>query len=124
LSHALVLVLEAETIDLLFEQKLSVTDFLDLHPAQHLTNNHFDVLVVDVHTLQTIDLLNFVYEVFLQTTHSENTQNVVRVQRSIHQRLASSNTIAILHVDVRTTRDVVLALFTVVASDDQLAFAL
>ena len=51
LSHALVLVLEAETIDLLFEQKLGVADFLDLHPAQHLPDDHFDVLVVDVHTL-------------------------------------------------------------------------
>src|SRR6185369_7569845 len=51
LSDALVLVLEAETIDLLFEQEFRVADFLDLHPAQHLTNNHFDVLVVDVHTL-------------------------------------------------------------------------
>src|SRR5690349_2232903 len=71
-----------------------------------------------------MDLLDFVHEVFLQTTHSQNSQNVVRVQWSIHQRLAGSNTIAILHVDVRTTRDVVLALFTVVASNDQLAFAL
>src|SRR5678810_954884 len=124
LTYTLVLVLEAETIDLLFEQKLGVADFLDLHPAQHLSNNHFDVLVVDVHALQTIDLLDFVYEVFLQTTHTQNSQNIVRVQRSIHERLAGTNTIAILHVDVRTTRDVVLALFTVVASNDQFAFAL
>src|SRR6185503_6558933 len=103
LAHALVLILEAETIDLLFEQKLRVADFLDLHPAQHLPDNHFDVLVVDVYTLQTIDLLDFVYEVFLQTTHTQNSQNVVRVEWSIHERFAGTDAVAILLIDVRTT---------------------
>ena len=48
----------------------------------------------------------------------------MRVERSIHQRFAGTNAIAFLHVDVRTARDVVLALFTVVAGNDQFAFAL
>src|SRR5205085_52129 len=124
LSHALVLVLEADAIHLFLEQELRVTYFLDLHPAQHLTNDHFDVLVVDVHTLQAIDLLDFVHEVFLQTAHAQYTKDIVRVEWSIHQRLAGTNAIAILHVDMRAARDVILALFAVVASDDQFAFAL
>ena len=45
----------------------------------------------------------------------------MRIERSIHQRLAGTNTIAVLHVDVRTARDIVLPLFTVVAGNDQLA---
>src|SRR6185503_643215 len=84
LPDALVLILEAETIDLLFEQKLGGPHFLNLHPAQHLSNNHCYVLVVDVHTLQAIDLLNFVYEILLQTTHSQHAQNIVRIQRAVH----------------------------------------
>ena len=40
------------------------------------------------------------------------------------QRFAGADAIAFLHVDVRTARDVVLALFTVVAGDDQFAFTL
>jgi hypothetical protein len=31
--------------------------------AQHLANNHFDVLVVDLHALQTVDVLHFVDDV-------------------------------------------------------------
>src|SRR6185312_3361848 len=123
-ADTIVLVLEAEPIDLLFEQEFGVADFLDLHPAEHLTNNHLNVLVVDVHALQTIDLLNFVYEVFLQAVHTQDSKNVVRVQRTIHQSLTGSNAIAFLHVDVRTAGDIVLALFAVVADDDEFPFAL
>ena len=47
----------------------------------------------------------------------------MRIEWSIHQRFAGTNAIAFLHVDVRTARDVVLALFTVVAGNDQFAFA-
>src|SRR4030095_12577892 len=90
----------------------------------HLTHDYLNMLVVDVHTLQAIDLLNFIHEILLQATHTEYSQNIVRVQRTSHQSLAGTNTISVLHVDVRTARDVVLAFFTVVASDDQFAFAL
>ena len=76
------------------------------------------MLVVDVHALQAIDLLNFVRQVFLQTVHAEHAQNVVRIQWAIHQRLAGFDAIAFLHIDMRAARNVVLALFTVVADDN------
>ena len=104
-DHALVLVLEAESIDLLLEQEVGVADFLDLHPAQHLPDDDFDVLVVDVHALQAIDLLNFVDEVLLQLLLAEHAQNVVRVERAVHQRLAGADAVAFLHVDVRAARE-------------------
>ena len=34
-----------------------------IHPAQHLTNDRLDVLVVDLHALQTVDFLHFVDQV-------------------------------------------------------------
>src|SRR5205823_3738723 len=100
------------------------TDFLDLHPTQHLTNNHLNVFVVNVNSLQTIDLLNFVYQVFLQAIHSQHAKNIVWIQWTIHQRLARFHAIAFLHVNMRAARDVVLTLFTIITDDDQLAFAL
>ena len=109
---------------MLFQEEFGVADFLDLHPAQHLTNNHFDVLVVNVHTLQAIDLLNFVRQVFLQTIHAQHAQNVVRVERTILKSFAGPDSITLLYVDVRAARDIVLALFTVVAGDDEFALTL
>ena len=78
-DHALVLFAEAELVDLLFEQELGVADVFDLHPAHHLADDHFDVLVVDVHALQPVDFLDFVHQVRLQFLFAEHGQNVVRV---------------------------------------------
>ena len=48
----------------------------------------------------------------------------MRIERAIHQCFAGANAIAFLHVDVRTAWNVILALFTIVAGNDQFAFAL
>ena len=96
---------EAEPVDLLVEQELGVADVLDLHPAQHLADDHFDVLVVDVHALQAVDLLDLVDQVLLQLLLAEHVQDVVRVERAVHQRLAGAHALAFLHVDVHAARD-------------------
>ena len=44
-DDALVFFAEAELVDLLLEQEVGVANFFDLHPAQHLANDGFDVLV-------------------------------------------------------------------------------
>ena len=59
-DHAVFLFAEAELIDLLFEQEAGVAGFLDLHPAEHLADDGFDVLVRDGHALETVDFLDFV----------------------------------------------------------------
>ena len=41
----LVLLTEAELVDLLFEQERGVADFLDLYPTEHLPDDGLDVLV-------------------------------------------------------------------------------
>ena len=63
-------------------------DLLDLHPAHHLADDHLDVLVVDVHALQPVDLLDLVDQVALQLLLAAHAQDVVRVDRAVHQRLA------------------------------------
>ena len=78
-DHALVLLVEAEVVDLLLEQEAGVADLLDLHPAKHLANDGFDVLVGDGHALETVDFLDFVDEVHLQSLLAEDFENVVRV---------------------------------------------
>ena len=64
--HALVLFAELELIDHFFGQEFGVADIFDLHPAHHLPRDDFQVLIVDVDALQTIDFLDFVHQVLLQ----------------------------------------------------------
>ena len=78
-DHALVLFAEAELVHLLFQQELGIAHVFDLHPAHHLANDHFDVLVVDVDALQPVDFLDFVHQVRLQFLFAQDRQNVVRV---------------------------------------------
>ena len=80
-----------------------------LHPAHHLTNDHFEVLVVDVDALQAVDFLNFVHEVLLQFLLAEHVKNVVRIAGAVHQRIAGSHALAFLHVDVDAARNRVFA---------------
>ena len=39
------------------------TRIRNLHAAKHLANNHFNMLVVNLHALQTVNILNFVNNV-------------------------------------------------------------
>ena len=82
------------------------------------------MLVVDVHALQAVDFLDLVHQVLLQFLLAEHGQNVVRVARTVHQRIAGLHALAFLHVDVDAAGQRVFALSSVVAADVDLALAL
>ena len=96
LHHALVLFLEDVTLDLLVDEEVGVAHVGDADAAQHLTNDHLDVLVVDLHALESVDLLDFVDQVLRQRLLAEHLQDVVRVGRAVHQRLAGADAIALV----------------------------
>ena len=123
-EHALVLFAEAEAVNLLLEQEVGVAHFVDPHPAQHLPHDHFDVLVADGHALQTVDFLDFVHQVSLQSLLAQHGKNVVRVQRTVHQRVAGAQPFAFLHVDVNAARHRVFLLVAVVRGHVDLALTL
>ena len=115
---------EPELVDYFFRQEFGVADVLDLHPTHHLTDDHFQMLVVDVHALQTVDFLDLVHQVFLQLLLAEHGQNVVRIAGAIHERLAFLDSLALLYVDVYAARQRIFALFAIVADDVDLALTL
>ncbi len=84
----------------------------------------FQVLVVDVDALQTVDFLDLVDQVLLQFLFAEHGQNVVRIARTVHERLAGFHPLAFLDVDVHAARQRVFALLAVVADDVDLALPL
>ena len=102
-----------------------VADVLDFDPAHHLANDGFDVLVVDVDALQTVDLLDRIDQVGLRVLFAEDGQQVVRVERAVDERLAGLDVFAFLHVDVDAAGDRVFLLrLAVFAFDVNLAQAL
>ena len=63
--HALILFLELELIDHFFRKEFRIADIFNTHPAHHLTRDNFEVLIVDIHALETINFLNLVDEILL-----------------------------------------------------------
>ena len=84
----LVLLLEDPLLDLLVDQEGGVADVGDAHPAEHLPDDGLDVLVVNLHALQPVDLLHLVHQVAGQLLLAEDLEDVVRVGRAVHHRLA------------------------------------
>ncbi len=123
-DHARILFAELELVDHFFRQELGVADIVHLHPAHHLPRDDFQVLVVDVDALQTVDFLDFVHQVLLQFLFAEHGQDVVRIARTVHQRIARLHALAFLHVDVHAARNGVFFLLAVVGDDVDLAHAL
>ena len=123
-DHPLVLFREAELVHLLFQQELRVAHVFDFAPPHHLANNDLDVLVADVDALQAVDFLDFVHQVRLQFLFAEDSQNVVRIERPVHQRFARLHALAFLHVDVHAARNRVFFFRAVVGDHVHFALAL
>ena len=65
---------------------------------------------------EPVDFLDFVDQVSLQLLFAEHGQDVVRVERAVHQRFARLDALAFLHVDVNAARNRVF-LFGAVVGD-------
>ena len=92
--------------------------------AQHLAADDLDVLVVDGNRLRAVDLLDLVDQVALQLLDAEDREDVVRIDRTVDERIAGAHALAFLHVDVHGTRDAVLVAGAFVGLDDDAAHAL
>ena len=109
LDDALVLLLEDVLLDLLVDEEVRVADVLDAHAAEHLTNDDLDVLVVDGDALEAVNLLDLVDELRRELLLALHAEDVVRVRRAVHERLAGAHAVARLDLDVLALGDQVLA---------------
>ena len=71
-----------------------------MHAAQHLANDHLDVLVVDLHALQAVDVLHFVDDVAREFLGAQQAQDVLRIGRAVDDGLALVHHLAFVHQDV------------------------
>ena len=63
------------------------------------------MLVIDVDALQAVHLLDGIDEIGLRELLAQHGQQVVRVERTVDQRLARPHVLAFLHVDVHASRN-------------------
>jgi hypothetical protein len=122
--HLLVFFYEAETIDLLVDEEVRIADAGHTDGTEHLAADHFDVLVVDGDGLGAVDLLDLVHQVALQLLDAEDRQDVVRIDRTVDERIAGADALAFLHVDVHGAGNAVLVASAFVGLDDDAAHAL
>src|SRR6266436_8992111 len=107
LHDAVLRVREGLLVHVLPLQELRVPGLDDLHLLQHLTHDHADVLVVDLHALQPVHLLHFVQEVLLHRPRALDPQDVVRIHRSLGEAVTGAHAVALVDAQVLAGRHLV-----------------
>ena len=100
-------------------RRIAVVD--DLHTPGHLAHDQLDVLVVDRHALVAVDVLDFLGEVLLGLAGPAELHHELGVQRSVVQRGAHLDLLAVLDVQVAGDRNRLLLDLAIVADDRDLA---
>ena len=101
----LVHLLEVQNVYQSTRQYIAVAVVLYADFLQHLMHNHLDVLIVDIHTLQTVYTLYLAEHVILNGADTFDLQNIMRVDASFCQLVAGLQHLAVLHLDTGTVRD-------------------
>ena len=73
--------------------------------AHHLTHNDLNVLVVNLHGLQTVGALHLGNQVVLHGQSAVDIQDVVRVHGTVRQTVAGHHMVALHHADMGAERD-------------------
>src|SRR6185312_5236376 len=122
--RTVVFAVDAHALDLLAAQVMAVARLDDLDLAQHLANDRFNVLVVDLHALQAIHVLDFLDQVRSQRLHAEQAQDVVRARLAVDDGFALLHVLALEHDDLTPLRNQLLVFVAVDVLDDQALLAL
>src|SRR5690606_4423583 len=91
---------ELPLVDNLVLQKASVAGIQYFYFLHHLAYDHLNMLIVDLHTLQSVYFLDFVDQVILYRGGSFNGQYVIWRNGSIRKRLPCTDKIVFLYKDV------------------------
>src|SRR6185295_9513134 len=99
---------ELDEINLFAGQERRRAAVLDFRLLKHLAHDHFDMLVVDLHALQPIDLLDFLDQIDRQLLHALDAQDVVGARVSFDDEVSLLHEITFAHADVLRFRQQIL----------------
>src|SRR5690606_3261114 len=114
---------ERGAVDVLALEELAVAAVRDADLLEHLADDGPDVLVVDLHALEAVDLLDLVQQILLHGARPLDPQDVVRVDGPLAQTVARPDGIALVDAQVLADRHLVHALRALRRDHDDLALA-
>ena len=104
-----------------FRKEVRVTRVVYLDFPHHLPYDNLEVLVIDLHTLETVNLLDFIDNVFLHLDRSENVENVRRGDCSVRKPHAGLHVVVLLNKYLLGKRYEVSLFLSGLALDDDFA---
>ena len=116
--------MEARLVDLLTSKVSTLARRRDVNLAKHLANDHLNVLVVDFHALQTVNVLDLAHEIIGEILDALQTQDVMWIRLAVGDNLTPDDLLAFEDVQVAPLRDQLLVTLTGVVRDDETALAL
>ena len=104
-SALALLVVDFGLVEVVALEQAGVARLEDLDLLQHLTDDRLDVLVVDRHALQSVDLLDLVHQEVGQRLDAQDAQDVVRIRVAVDEVLALADHVAVVDGDVLALGD-------------------
>ena len=89
-------IVEVEFADQIALKEASIARIKDLDLAHHLAHDDLEVLVVDLHTLQTVNLLNLIDNILLNLHRAFNGKNISRSDCTVRKRSTCLDIVAVL----------------------------
>ena len=86
-SHLVVCIQELNNINHAAGKQSCLTCIGYFNLAKHLTNNNFDMTVINLNTLQGVNLLNFLDDVILNTGYTKYANDVVGIDGSTYNQI-------------------------------------
>src|SRR5690606_25556406 len=122
-DQLLIDIAEHRAVDVLALEELAVAAIGDAHLLKHLAHDRADVLVIDLHALEAVDLLHLVEQVLLHRTWPLDPQDVVRIDRTLGEAVTGAHLVALVDAQVLADRHLVDALGALRRDHDDLALA-
>src|SRR5690606_34617931 len=112
---------EFDLVNNLLFKEASITRVINFNLTHHLSNDDFEVLVIDLNTLQAVNVLNFIDDVFLNGCRTFDGQNVGRSSCTVRQWSTGAYVIVFLNKDLLGERYEILLNLTGLGSNNDFA---
>src|SRR5262249_726042 len=99
-------------VDEIAWEQVGVAGFVNFDATEHLSDDNFDVLIVDVDTGVTVDTLYFFDEIQLDCFAAKDAQDVLRVHLTRGDGHTGLDLLTVGHVEIASSWHWVATLFT------------
>ena len=106
-----------EPVDQFARYQFRISGRVHTYLSQHLMDDDFDMLIVDVNPLRAVNLLHFICQVLLYGITAQDAQQLLGINGAVGQLLAGFNFIPVLDPDVGGSCNSVFPFFLLFIGD-------